>query len=119
MNNCPYGYELVKAYKKKNGEYVRSFCRKKINEDYTEKGKEESIHKIQHKLKNNKTVYVKTLNGRYGLKMNGDKIKVEGESNIEAHNYVYVPVGSLDILIHKILKKMKNEKYGSQQWKMS
>lgn len=105
MNKCPYGYEFVKAYKKSNGEYVRSFCRKKNKEDDTERGKQESIHKIQEKLKNNKIVYVKTVNGRYKLKMNNDKINVEDIGDLKSHNYSYVPVGSLNILMHNILKK--------------
>ena len=105
MNNCPYGYEFVKAYRKSNGEYVRSFCRKKIKEDDTERGREEAINKIKQKLKNKKSVYVRTLNGEYKLGMHDELINVEDTSNIRSHNYVYVPVGSLDILMNKILKR--------------
>ena len=105
MNNCPYGYEFVKAYRKSNGEYVRSFCRKKIKEDDTERGREEAINKIKQKLKNKKSAYVRTLNGEYKLGMHDELINVEDTSNIRSHNYVYVPVGSLDILMNKILKR--------------
>ena len=105
MDNCPHGYEFVKSYRKSNGEYVRSFCRKKIKEDDTERGREEAINKIKQKLKNKKSVYVRTLNGEYKLGMHNELINVKDTSNIRSHNYVYVPVGSLNILMNKILKK--------------
>ena len=107
MNDCPYGYEYVKGYRKKNGEYVKSFCRKKIKEDDTERGKQEAINKIKQRLKNNKSVYVRTLNGEYKLGMHDKLINVEDASNIRSHNYVYVPVGSVAWLIHDILKSDK------------
>ena len=30
-HKCPPGYEYVSSYNKSNGEYVKGFCRKKVN----------------------------------------------------------------------------------------
>lgn len=48
---------------------------------------------------------VNIKNGEYKLGMHDELINVEDTSNIRSHNYVYVPVGSLDILMNKILKR--------------
>ena len=97
---CFDGYEYVKGYRKANGEYVKSFCRKKhykddVKKDKLKEIKRETIPKITDEVLDGKTVYIKTLNGIYSADIGGEDntLRFHFVKSLKPDDkYYYIPI---------------------------